>query len=268
MEGTCTSRGVFESSNPGVGLLGDAFEGHAGQPCGHGGEGRLGLSSWKTGLPSSVSSRESGPRRPRLYLIRHGETVWNADGRLLSRTDEPLNAVGEGQAQALADQMADIAWDRAYSSPLRRARRTAEVVLGGRTGAPALSLDDRLVEMDFGPYEGWSDDRLAADPVAATRRRDDAEIPGVESEASVEARARAFLDDLPDLSGTTLVVGHGRMLRILIAAVILGMPPSLSHSMRMRNCRPAIIEPGVRPLLLGFNVGPPADEARNRTMGG
>lgn len=78
----------------------------------------------------------------------------------------------------------------------------------------------------------------------------------------MEARARSFLADLSDRSGATLVVGHGRMLRILISTGVLGMPPSLSHSMRMRNCRPAIVEPGVRPLLLGFNVGPPADEAR------
>ena len=158
--------------------------------------------------------------------------------------------------------MADIAWDRAYSSPLLRAHRTAEVVLGGRSDAPDLTLDGRLVEMDFGPYEGWSEDRLAADPVAATRRRDGAEIPGVETEASVEARARAFLADLSDMSRTTLVIGHGRTLRILIATAVLGMPPRLSQSMRMRNCRPAIIEPGARPLLLGFNVGPAADEAR------
>ena len=213
-----------------------------------------------------VTSPAPSPRRPRLYLVRHGETDWNADGRLLSRTDEPLNSTGEGQARVLADEMADIAWDRAYSSPLRRACRTAEIVLGGRADAPDLTLDGRLVEMDFGPYEGWSEERLAGDPVAATRRRDGAEIPGVETEASVEARARAFLADLSDLSGTTLVIGHGRMLRILIATVVLGMPPSLSRCMRMRNCRPAIVEPGLRPLLLGFNVGPPGDEARTQTI--
>ena len=131
-----------------------------------------------------VTSPAPSPRRPRLYLIRHGETDRNAGGRLRSRTDEPLNAIGEEQARVLANEMADIAWDRAYSSPLRRARRTAEVVLGGRANAPDLTLDGRLVEMGFGPYEGWSEERLAADAVAATRRRDGAEIPGVETEAA------------------------------------------------------------------------------------
>jgi len=95
--------------------------------------------------------------RPRLYLVRHGETDWNAEGRLLSSTDRPLSVRGEQQAAALADDLAGVRWDRAYSSPLVRARRTAEVVLAARPDAPALVVDGRLREMDFGPYEGWSE---------------------------------------------------------------------------------------------------------------
>jgi Fructose-2,6-bisphosphatase len=195
--------------------------------------------------------------RPRLYLVRHGETDWNAQGLLQSRTDRPLNETGQRQAADLAESLADIAWDRAFASPLIRARRTAEIVLERRADAPRLVIDERLVEMDFGPYEGWSEAELEADPVAVTRRRDGAQLRGVETEASVEARARAFFADMGDLLGTTLVIGHGRMLRILIAAAVLGLPPDVSHRLQMRNCRPAIVEPGPRPLLLGFNVGDP-----------
>ncbi|MCJ7709220.1 MAG: histidine phosphatase family protein, partial [Chloroflexi bacterium] len=130
--------------------------------------------------------------RPRVYLIRHGETDWNAHGRLLSRTDAPLNGVGEAQAAALAAELADLRWDRAFTSPLVRARRTAEVVLAGRADAPRLTVDERLVEMDFGPYEGWTDAELEADAVAVTRRRDGAELEGVETQAAVEARVRSF----------------------------------------------------------------------------
>jgi broad specificity phosphatase PhoE len=200
--------------------------------------------------------------RPRIYLVRHGETDWNAEARLLSRTDMPLNGKGQRQAVELAEALAGITWDRAYASPLIRARRTAELVLERGADAPTLTIDERLVEMDFGPYEGWTDAEIEADPVAVARRRDGLDIDGIESVASVEARARSFFDDLADISGMTLVVGHGRMLRILIASVILGLPPSASSRMRMRNCRPAIVEPGEQPLLLGFNVGSPADEAR------
>jgi broad specificity phosphatase PhoE len=198
---------------------------------------------------------------PRVYVVRHGETDWNAAGRLLSRTDRPLNAVGERQAARVAGDLADIRWDRAFASPLVRASRTAEVILAARPDAPSLVVDDRLVELDFGPYEGWSDEDLEADPVAVTRRRDGATLAGMETEAAVEARARAFFEEITDLSGTSLIVGHGRMLRILITTCVLGFPAEAASRLRMRNCRPAIIEPGRSPLLLAFNLGPVADEA-------
>jgi broad specificity phosphatase PhoE len=137
------------------------------------------------------------------------------------------------------------------------------VVLAARHDAPPLSIDDRLREMDFGPYEGWTEADLEADPVASTRRRNGAQIPGVESEGAVAERARSFLASMEEL-GTTLVVGHGRMLRILMG-VALGLPPSFAQSLRMRNCRPAVIEPGARPLLLALNAGDPSFEARSES---
>ncbi|HXX60165.1 MAG TPA: histidine phosphatase family protein [Candidatus Sulfotelmatobacter sp.] len=199
--------------------------------------------------------------RPRIYLVRHGETDWNAEERLLSFTDRPLSERGERQVAILAGDLSPVRWDRAYASPLRRARRTAELVLAARPDAPPLVIDDRLREMDFGPYEGWSESELEADPLAATRRRDGAQIPGVEPEEAVAERARSFLASLGDAGGTTLIVGHGRMLRILLATA-LGLPPSFAQSLRMRNCRPAVMEPGARPLLLAFNAGDPSFEVR------
>jgi broad specificity phosphatase PhoE len=200
--------------------------------------------------------------RPRLYLIRHGETEWNAEGRLLSFTDVPLDEQGEQQASTLAGDLAGVSWNRAFSSPLVRARRTAEIILEARADSPPLLVDDRLREMDFGPYEGWSEAQLEADPVAASRRRDGAQIPGVESDEEVAERARSFLASFGNAEGSTLVVGHGRMLRIVIATA-LGLPPSFAQSLRMRNCRPAVLEPGPKPLLLAFNAGDPSFEAQS-----
>ena len=205
-------------------------------------------------------------KHPRLYLVRHGETDWNAAGRLLSFTDAPLNARGEEQAATLASAVAAVRWDRAISSPLVRARRTAEVILAARADAPNLEIDDRLRELDFGPYEGWSEAELEADPMAATRRRDGAQLPGVEPDEEVAERGRLFLASLDGAGGTTLVVGHGRMLRILIATA-LGLPPSFARSLRMRNCRPAVLEPGRTPLLLALNAGDPSFEV-NATQPG
>jgi probable phosphoglycerate mutase len=232
-------------------------------PAADGALGRLAPErDWAIERPADGRMRERrSAARPRIYLVRHGETDWNAAGRLQSRTDRPLSEVGERQARDLAAQLAGIRWDRAYTSPMSRAFCTAETVLAASETPPPLLVDERLAEMEFGPYEGWTEAELEADPVAVAWRRDGAELPGVETEASVEARARSFLTSLRDLPGTTLVVGHGRTLRILMAAAVLDLPADASRRMRMRNCRPAIVEPGPRPLLLGFNVGRPADEA-------
>lgn len=200
-------------------------------------------------------------QHPRLYLVRHGESDWNAEARLLSFTDAPLNARGERQAGDLARDLAGIYWVRAIASPKVRARRTAEIVLAARADAPALELDDRLVELDFGPYEGWSPAELMAGAEAAGKRVVNAWLPGMETEEAVAERARSFLASLGTSRGATLVVGHGRMLRILIATA-LGAPPAVARSMRMRNCRPAILEPGPNPLLLALNAGDATTEAR------
>lgn len=80
------------------------------------------------------------------------------------------------------------------------------------------------------------------------------------ADISRATRRDGLFADLGDAPGTTLVVGHGRMLRILIATCVLGVPVGVSGRLRMRNCRPAIVEPGRTPLLLGFNLGRPGDE--------
>jgi broad specificity phosphatase PhoE len=197
--------------------------------------------------------------RPRLYLIRHGETDANAEGRLISFTDAPLNATGREQAARLGAALADRRPDAIWSSPMARARQTAEAVCAAAGLEPnRIRVDERLRELDFGPYEGWSEAQLADDPVAAARRRDGAELPGMEPLASVVERARSLLDDLTEAGRTTFVFGHGRMLRILIGVAL--DRPGLDAQLRMRHCRPTILEPGERPLLLGFNVGLRLDE--------
>ena len=160
---------------------------------------------------------------PRVFLVRHGETEWNAIDRLVSHTDLPLNARGEAQARRLGAELAadGIRFDRALASPLVRARRTAELVLEALPDPPALELDGRLVEVDFGPLEGWTSDEVAADAAAMAWRRG-SDHPGVETTTATIERVRAAWDSLP-LEGTTLVVGHARFLRFLICACVLGM---------------------------------------------
>ena len=88
----------------------------------------------------------------RLYIMRHGETDWNKARRLQGQADIPLNEVGRSIARQTAAGMKDITLDAVYSSPLIRAKETAQIVIGKRE-VPLLE-DDRLREMSFGPYEG------------------------------------------------------------------------------------------------------------------
>ena len=87
-----------------------------------------------------------------LYIMRHGKTDWNACHKLQGRTDIPLNEEGRMMAAEAGEKYADIHFDECYSSPLARAKETAEIFLKGR-GVPVYT-DDRLVEMGFGIYEG------------------------------------------------------------------------------------------------------------------
>lgn len=87
-----------------------------------------------------------------LYIMRHGKTDWNALHKLQGRTDIPLNDDGRKMAENAAKEYRDVNFDVCYSSPLKRAKETADIVLRGRN-IPII-CDDRLVEMSFGKYEG------------------------------------------------------------------------------------------------------------------
>ena len=88
----------------------------------------------------------------KLYIIRHGETAWNVEGRLQGQTDTELNENGVRLAKVTAEGLKNIPFDLGISSPLRRAKHTAELVLAGRN--VPLTTDDRLMELSFGSWEG------------------------------------------------------------------------------------------------------------------
>ena len=87
-----------------------------------------------------------------LLLVRHGETDWNASGRLQGHTDRPLNDYGRRQARELADRLADDGIVAIYASDLSRAKETAEIV-GVRLGLPVV-IDADLRERNWGSWEG------------------------------------------------------------------------------------------------------------------
>ena len=144
-----------------------------------------------------------------LLLVRHGETDWNADGRLQGQTDRPLSEYGRRQARRLADELADEHFDAIYASDLSRARETAEIV-GERLGLPVL-LDPDLREKDWGTWEGLT-------PV----ERDRVEFVGESTEAHQERMLRALRrvsERHPD-GGRVLVVTHGGSIRRVQTAAL------------------------------------------------
>jgi probable phosphoglycerate mutase len=150
-----------------------------------------------------------------LLLVRHGETDWNADGRLQGQTDRPLSDFGRRQAGHLADELAaDGKLEAIYSSDLSRARETAEIV-GARVGLP-VTLDADLREKDWGTWEGLT-------PV----ERDHVEFVGESTEAHQERTLRALrrIADRHPGEGRVLVVTHGgSMRRVQTAALGLALP--------------------------------------------
>jgi broad specificity phosphatase PhoE len=188
-----------------------------------------------------------------LYLIRHGRTAWNSTDRLQGWADEPLDAVGQAQAGALARWLHAVPFEAIYSSPLRRASQTAETVAGPH-GLPAC-YDDRLRERNVGDWTGLTLDEARAqfpDRFAADWR--EAGAPGGEGQLALTARVAAALGDIVAAhpESTVAVVSHGGSLSAGLAH-LLGVPASRSVSFSFHNT--AFARLNVRPGGAGTDAG-------------
>ena len=168
-----------------------------------------------------------------IYLLRHGETVANQEGRLQGRSDSPLTLKGVAQIRAigalLREQVAEPSGFSVKSSPLGRARRSAAIVcqtlgLESRT----VACDPRLAEISFGDWDGLMVPEVdAAHPDAWARREADRwtfVAPGGESYALVAARVGEWLRAQP-VEARLIVVCHGAVSRVL-RGLYAGLPPA------------------------------------------
>jgi broad specificity phosphatase PhoE len=159
-----------------------------------------------------------------VLLVRHGETEYNAVRRFQGRIDTPLNDRGRAQSRALARTLTGEGLLALYSSPLARARETAEIV-GEQLGLEPV-YDDRLVEADAGEWQGrLVADIVAHDPgaLAAWRAADPRfRFPGGESVAEQAARVAASLADVAAGPLPALVVTHGGAIRTVDGVVAPG----------------------------------------------
>ena len=151
----------------------------------------------------------------RIAVLRHGPTDWNAAKRLQGRADPPL---GADARQALAGLKVPAAFEGAawHASPLARARETAELL-----GARALRIEPRLIEMDFGAYEGRTlaelRQSLGPEMAANEARGLDFQPPAGESPRQVQKRLRPWLAACAEAGGAHLAVTHKGVIRALVS---------------------------------------------------
>jgi alpha-ribazole phosphatase len=159
-----------------------------------------------------------------IVLCRHGATDGNAGGAFLSASDPPLNAVGVKQAAETARALHEIAFDLVLTSPKRRCRETCSIV------APTIEVhvDERLIEVNFGEWEGRTPEWLeehAAD--ALQRRRERPAVfrpPGGESFTDAAIRLQPLAETLERSDATrTLIVAHRGTLGVL-ERLLRGLP--------------------------------------------
>lgn len=163
----------------------------------------------------------------RLYLIRHGETDWNIVKRLQGSTDIPLNNNGETLAKITGEKLNDFSIDLIYTSPLKRAFRTAELIRGTKN-IPMIT-DERIREISFGDYEGLiskADGYNIPDPnfrFFFTRPDCYRTPPNGESIQSLLNRTHEFLEDLknnPSLNDQTILISsHGAAVQAILSNI-------------------------------------------------
>ncbi len=171
----------------------------------------------------------AGRMDAQIALVRHGQTEWNAEGRLQGQVDIPLNRQGRAQARTAGAELISIQWDVLVSSPLGRAVETASL-LGADLGLEISERLPDLMERNYGAGEG----RVV---LGMSREKIDAILETAEPEAMVAARGIRALGHLvtahPGMN--LVVVAHGTLLRLTLEAV-LGRP----HP-RIRNCEAVLL---------------------------
>ena len=152
----------------------------------------------------------------KLYMIRHGETDWNKEKRLQGQSDTQLNEYGIELARITGEALKDVHFDYIFSSPLKRAYKTAELI---RMDRPVkIITDDRLKEICFGVNEGVSSELITED-FHYFFDAPDKYIPaqGGETYEQLCARSQAFIDSvivplsLKEPKATVLITAHGAL---------------------------------------------------------
>jgi probable phosphoglycerate mutase len=220
------------------------------------------------GLPGSVGglARAVMELEHCLLLVRHGQSEWNVQDRMATRTDTPLTPCGEAQARALATSLRGVSFSSAASSPSSRALVTAQLGLAYAEGATPIMVDERLLEIDAGPFEGHTYEDLQAletplglQYAAYAREHDPIYPPGAEQHDRTCVRVGSLLAEIAAKPGRHLAVSHGGFIRQLVC-VFLGHSPCYYRRLKLENCHGVLLRFYPQPphQLVGHNL-PPAE---------
>ena len=208
-------------------------------------------------LGSLLDLYGADPKAAVLLLVRHGETLWNAENRVQGHADSPLSERGIIQAKTISSFLADESITAAYSSDLSRAYETARIIAEPH-GCTVVSCPE-LREADYGEWTGllMSEVKSHWPEITAAYAKDPTgvKIPGGES--ARELMERACLKSAEIASAhqgqTVLVCAHGGSIRAIIAGVLNS--PNILWRFKLGNAGISIIEWGTQnPRLLALNI--------------
>ena len=188
-----------------------------------------------------------------LFMLRHGVTSWNAEGRIQGHSDIGLSETARQEVPAwrLPEDARNATW---LTSPLLRARETASLL-----GYPDSQIDDRLREMHWGQWEGWRladlREKLGDNMIENEARGLDLQPPGGETPRQVQLRLAPMLSELAKAPGPVTAVSHKGVIRALYARAsgwdMTGKPP-----VKLRNncCHAFRLSPEGAPVIETLNI--------------
>ncbi len=180
-----------------------------------------------------------------IWLVRHGQTDWNLEGRLQGQLDVPLNDTGLDQARQMAASLEGRKFGALYASDLMRARQTAEII--SKVVNLPIQFDRRLREISQGDFEGmlFSDVVKQFEGALEDRARDpvNSRLPGGESVADVARRVKDCMDDIAcrNIKVPVLVVAHGLAIATILCEA-RGYPMESVYSHIQENATAEVIE--------------------------
>ena len=160
----------------------------------------------------------------RLFIVRHAESLVNVQGKMMSSTDLPLTEKGLRQAEAAKSYLGNIlspfVFHQVFSSPLLRAKQTAEIISDNRT---IIEECRDLREMDLGLLEGltWEERAAQYPEIDIDHKLSESTLPGGESFRDMQVRCKNFLSSLDfNAARNVLIVSHGITIRVLINCLL------------------------------------------------